>query len=113
MPDRLQRGAGSHTTGQLDDSHPRQPHHPQSERSADEPDASTPHQESTVPNVPNSLLGDVSLSRRGNATARQAALLSVQSTYGNRAVQRLLRRTAGGTASDATSTVQPQSNPPV
>src|SRR5687767_7162173 len=48
------------------------------------------------PTFVKALLNDVSVSRRGNAPVRQAAMLDMQRTHGNRAVQRTV--SANGTA---------------
>ena len=48
-----------------------------------------------------SLLGEASLKGRGNAPVRSATMLNAQQTHGNRAVQRVLQRSAESAASQA------------
>src|SRR6478672_11549549 len=49
-----------------------------------------------VPIAPASILSDPRLSGRGNAPVRNAAVLQLQRTYGNRATLRFLQRHVGG-----------------
>lgn len=57
-------------------------------------EGSQAHESESVPSYPASLLSDVRLGGRGNGPVRTALMLQMQRTYGNRAVQRFLQRSA-------------------
>jgi hypothetical protein len=58
-------------------------------------DSAAPIPVATAPPFAQRMLSDLRLAARGNAAVHQAALLNMQQSYGNRAVQRYVRRAAG------------------
>ncbi len=111
MPGRLRQRADYRSLKQSPTSHSSH-HNGQVERSVTEPAAEPITSTQQEPTSARALLGDLRLSGRGNSPVQQAALLDMQSTYGNRAAQRFLRSGSIGFPSLAGPTVAgPASSP--